>query len=71
MKIDSSNNILAVQEGNSTITATFDGVSDKIELKIQKNPVNRLDLISGVSNVKTGDVIQFKTNAFDKKGNIA
>ena len=69
MKIDSSNNILAVQEGNSTITATFDGVSDKIELKIQKNPVNRLDLISGVSNVKTGDVIQFKTNAFDKKGN--
>ncbi len=69
VKIDSSNNILAVQEGNSTITATFDGVSDKIELKIQKNPVNRLDLISGVSNVKTGDVIQFKTNAFDKKGN--
>ena len=70
VKIDSSNNILAVQEGNSTITATFDGVSDKIELKIQKNPVNKLDLISDVSNVKTGDVIQFKTNAFDKKGNM-
>ena len=69
VKIDSSNNILAIQEGNSTITATFDGVSDKIELKVKKNPVNRLDLISDVSNIKTGDVIQFKTNAFDKKGN--
>ena len=70
VKIDSSNNILAVQEGNSTITATFDGITDKIELKIKKNPIEKLELISGESNVKTGDVIQFKTNAFDKKGNI-
>ena len=43
---------------------------DKIELKILKNPVEKLELISSESNVKTGDVIQFKTNAFDKKGNI-
>jgi len=70
VKIDSSNNILAVQEGNTTIIATFDGITDKIELKIQKNPVEKLELISSESNVKTGDVIQFKTNAFDKKGNI-
>ena len=38
VKIDLSNNILAVEEGNSTITASFDGISDKIDLKIQKIP---------------------------------
>ena len=69
VKIDSSNNIFALQEGNSTITASFDGVSDKIDLKIQKNPVSILDLSSKVSNVKTGDVVNFKVKSFDKRGN--
>ena len=69
VKIDLSNNILAVEEGNSTITASFDGISDKIDLKIQKNPISKLNLISDNSNVKTGDVINFKVKAIDKKGN--
>ena len=69
VKIDLSNNILAVEEGNSTITASFDGISDKIDLKIQKNPISKLDLISDNSNVKTGDVVNFKVKAIDKKGN--
>ena len=69
VKIDLSNNILAVEEGNSTITASFDGISDKIDLKIQKNPILKLNLISDNSNVKTGDVVNFKVKAIDKKGN--
>ena len=69
VKIDLSNNILAVEEGNSTITASFDGISDKIDLKIQKNPISKLNLISDNSNVKTGDVVNFKVKAIDKKGN--
>ena len=69
VKIDLSNNILAVEEGNLTITASFDGISDKIDLKIQKNPISKLNLISDNSNVKTGDVVNFKVKAIDKKGN--
>ena len=46
IKIDSANNILAIEEGNTTITATFDGVTDKIDINIQKNPVTELNLIS-------------------------
>tara|TARA_B100000900_G_scaffold413886_1_gene438971 strand:+ start:9634 stop:11664 length:2031 start_codon:yes stop_codon:yes gene_type:complete len=69
VKIDLSNNILAVEEGNSTITANFDGISEKIDIKIQKNPISKLNLISDSSNVKTGDVVNFKVKAIDKKGN--
>lgn len=69
VKIDLSNNILAVKEGNSTITANFDGIIDKIDIKIQKNPISELNIIADNSNVKTGDVVNFKVNAKDKKGN--
>ena len=69
VKIDLSNNILAVKEGNSTITANFDGIIDKIDIKIQKNPISELNIIADNSNVKTGDVVNFKVKAKDKKGN--
>ncbi len=69
IRIDSSNNILALEEGNTSITANFDGVTDKIDIYIQKNPISELNLISDNSNVKTGDVVKFDVIALDKKGN--
>ena len=69
IRIDSSNNILALEEGNTSITANFDGVTDKIDIYIQKNPISVLNLISDNSNVKTGDVVKFDVIALDKKGN--
>ena len=69
IRIDSSNNILALEEGNTSITANFDRVTDKIDIYIQKNPISELNLISDNSNVKTGDVVKFDVIALDKKGN--
>ena len=69
ISIDSSNNILAIEEGDATIMANFDGATDKIDVNIQKNPVSELNLISDNSNVKTGDVVNFDIIALDKKGN--
>ena len=69
IRIDSSNNILALEEGNTSITANFDGVTNKIDIYIQKNPISELNLISDNSNVKTGDVVKFDVIALDKKGN--
>ncbi len=36
VKIDESNNILAIEEGNSKISVVFDGLSATIDLKIKK-----------------------------------
>jgi len=69
IRIDTSNNILALEEGNTSITANFDGVTNKIDIYIQKNPISELNLISDNFNVKTGDVVKFDVIALDKKGN--
>ena len=69
IKIDESNNILALEEGNSSIVVFFGGVSARIDLKIKKNPVTKLDLVSDSYNARSGDVINFNAIAFDKKNN--
>ena len=70
IEIDSSNNILALDEGISTIIADFDGVRGKIDVRVLKNPTARIKLTSSQDNVKTGDVIQFNAVAYDKKGKV-
>ena len=70
IEIDSSNNILALDEGISTIIADFDGVQGKIDVRVLKNPTARIKLTSSQDNVKTGDVIQFNAVAYDKKGKV-
>ena len=69
VKIDESNNILAIQEGNAKISLVFDGLSATIDLKIKENPVTKLDLKSDVFNARSGDVINFDAIAYDKKNN--
>ena len=69
IKIDESNNILALEEGNSSIVVFFGGVSARIDLKIKKNPVTKLDLVSDSYNARSGEVINFNAIAFDKKNN--
>ena len=70
IEIDNSNNILALNEGISTIVADFDGIQGRIDVKVLKNPTARIKLISSQDNVKTGDVIQFNAVAYDKKGKV-
>ncbi len=70
IEIDESNNILATEEGSSSIIALFDGVKGEIDIKVKKNPVSRLVLKSSENNVRSGDVINYSTIAYDKKGNV-
>ncbi len=70
INIDSSNNILAVNDGFSSIEADIDGIKGKIDVRILKNPTSKIELVSDNDNVKTGDVIQFKATAYDKKGKV-
>ena len=70
IEIDESNNILALEEGSSKIIASFDGIKGEIDIKVKKNPVARLVLKSSENNVRSGDVINYNTLAYDKKGNL-
>ena len=70
IEIDESNNILATEEGSSSIIALFDGVKGEIDIKVKKNPVSRLVLKSSENNVRSGDVINYNAIAYDKKGNV-
>ena len=70
IEIDESNNILAIEEGSSKIIASFDGIKGEIDIKVKKNPVARLVLKSSENNVRSGDVINYSTLAYDKKGNL-
>ena len=68
IQIDKSNNILALEEGSSSVVATFDGISGMIDLKIKKNPVAKLILKSDADKSRSGDVINFDAIAYNKKG---
>lgn len=70
IKIDGSNNILALEEGTTTLIASFDGITAKMELNIKKNPVSKVDLTSDAQNVRSGDVINFSAISFDNRGKI-
>ncbi|SUZ53075.1 uncharacterized protein METZ01_LOCUS5929 [marine metagenome] len=70
INIDNSNNILAVKNGVSTIEADFDGIKGSINVNVLKNPTSKIELVSNNENAKTGDVIQFKAIAYDKKGKV-
>ena len=68
IQIDKSNNILALEEGSSSVVATFDGISGMIDLKIKKNPVAKLILKSDADKSRSGDVLNFDAIAYNKKG---
>ena len=72
LEIDESNNVLAVKSGSATINVVFDGVKSSKSINVKKNNVDNIDLsfIQKPEKVRTGDVINLKADAYDKRGNI-
>ena len=71
LDIDESNNILATKPGSATINVVFDGIKSSKNIVIKKNPVDNIDLqLEKQKEIRTGDVLEFKAIAYDKKGNI-
>ncbi len=79
IKIESSNNdIISVNDfkiltankvGKATLRVVKDGVITEKAVEVVENPVVTLTLSAPSYSIRTGDVIQFKTTAFDVEGN--
>ena len=70
LSIDPINNIKAIEEGSTTLEASFEGISGILEIDVIENPVAKIDLTSNLNQLRTGDVVQFKAKAYDKKGRL-
>ena len=71
LNIDDSNNVLAVKAGSATVNVVFDGVKSSKTINIKKNPVTNINLsLQKPEKVRTGDVINLKADAYDKRGNL-
>ncbi len=69
LALDGANNLVAHQVGTAKVSITADELSREISFPIVANPARRLVISDSDTNVRTGDVISFKTTAYDENGN--
>jgi hypothetical protein len=67
-EVDVLDNLYAKSNGKTTVSFQIGDISSKISINVLENPVTRLEISSKESTVKTGDVIPFSANSWDKKG---
>ena len=66
---DELNNLTTHKSGNVTISATAEGVTTKLKIKVSKNPARAVDLTTnGVDEIRTGDVLAFDAKATSSSG---
>ena len=70
LSVDPINNIKAIKEGSTTLEASFEGITGILEIDVIENPVSKIDIISNLNQLRTGDVVQFEAKAYDKKGRL-
>ena len=72
LEIDDLNNVLALKSGSATINVVCDGVKSSKTINVKKNSVNNIDLsvTEKPEKIRTGDVINLKADAYDKRGNL-
>ena len=54
--------------GSVEITATAEGVSDRLAIEVETSPVTSLELRAGAPTALTGDVVRFTATARDARG---
>ena len=57
-----------VDEGAATISASAEGVTETIDVRVMNNPVESVRLTVNNTEVRTGDVLQFNATALDGRG---
>ncbi len=65
---DAFNNVTGHTSGKTTITATVEDVTAKFDLKIETNPVSKIELSANTDQALSGDVIYFEAKLTDKAG---
>ena len=58
----------ASKSGEVTITAESEGLTAVHQLQVKANPVTRIELAASEVDVRTGDVVQFKTKLVGEAG---
>ena len=58
----------SIKEGKTTLEATYDGITGRINVEVFDNPVTSIKLKSNLNELRTGDVVQFEAKAYDKRG---
>ena len=58
----------AHQAGSTVITARIEGIQAKLNIEVVPNPVVQVRITNNYEEARTGDVLQFKAQALDKKG---
>jgi len=66
---DDLNNLTTHKSGNVTISASAEGVTQKLKIKVSKNPARGVDLkTNGVDEIRTGDVLKVDAQATSSGG---
>ncbi len=66
--VDELFNLYTHATGSSNITIVSDGVSSKLKIKVEANPVKSIKLSVDHTDARTGDVLRFTTTALDQEG---
>lgn len=66
--IDAFGNLQALSAGKTSISLRISNLTTTADLTVKENPVRRLELMSDVVEVRTGDVITFKVKAYSASG---
>ena len=56
--------------GKVNIKATVKNLSSMIKITVVKNPVRSISILTETNEIRTGDVLQLKTQAFDRRKQV-
>ncbi len=67
--VDAFQNLVAHKSGSVTLFAEAEGKETELQLQVVDNPVTSIEILAKHSDARTGDVLSFRANAKNKKGN--
>ena len=68
--LDEFGNLTAHKKGKTTITASVEKISKKLDINVEENPVASVEMTATMKEARTGDVVQFKAIARNKVGKV-
>jgi len=68
--IDAFGQLTAVAAGTCVIEASAEGVVEKVDVRVEENPVRAIDLEPSSLHVRTGDVVHLSATARDADGGV-
>lgn len=70
LTVDNFNNLNALKPGNTILTGKVDQVTTDLKIRVVKNPIVKIKLEIDRQEVRTGDVVRLKAQAWDKNDQL-